>query len=91
MKEGKLFAALERVAAGHGLPHPAKTGLGLSYDQIDNLDNLVNVAIEEFKVQLVAEVVKSKENSAATSGEFGSGQRIAYRDAVSIIQRSEYR
>lgn len=53
MKEDKLFAALERVAAGHGLPHPTKTGLGLSYDQIGDLNNLIDVAIEEFKEQLI--------------------------------------
>jgi hypothetical protein len=53
MKEDKLLTALERVAAGHGKPHPAKTGLGLSYDQIDDLSNLIDVAIEEFREQLI--------------------------------------
>lgn len=66
MKEDKLLTAVERVAVGHGLPHHLKTGLGLSYDQIGDLSNLIDVAINEFRAQLIADLEGRGYYEAAT-------------------------
>ncbi len=90
MTEDKLLAAVERVAAGHGLPHHLKTGFGLSYEQVEDLDNLIDVAIGEFKEELIAELEKYQKQCTGYQTDFGAGERHTIRSALNIVRNADY-
>lgn len=90
MTEDKLLTAVERVAVGHGLPHHLKTGLGLSYDQIEDLQNLIDVAIGEFREQLIEKLEERREQCTGYQTDFGAGERHTIHSALNIVRNAEY-
>lgn len=54
--EDKVLDALDRVAVQFGRPHPAGTGLGLTWDETNVMNLFLLAVVEDFRSQLVDEL-----------------------------------
>ncbi len=89
MKPDPILDALEKVAAQFGKPHPAGTGLGLSWDEIEVMNAFLDAAVEDFRKQLVGEV-KGLWGDMIPGTIYASGYRAALSRAISTIEDHHY-